>query len=160
MATGADIQRPPGRQRREGFTLVELMIVLVIMGLLAGAVVLALPDGRLSLPQEAERFAAALLRARDEAVFRGGQVRVVAAGGVYRFERRAGRDWRPLDEAPFRARPFEDGTQFTAAPDATVVFDPTGLANPTEFTFARGQARRTVVVDLAGNVSLDAPRPF
>ncbi|MGO4611150.1 Tfp pilus assembly protein FimT/FimU, partial [Variovorax sp. 2RAF20] len=70
MATGADIQRPPGRQRRGGFTLVELMIVLVIMGLLAGAVVRALPDGRPSLPQEAERVAAALLRARDEAVFR------------------------------------------------------------------------------------------
>jgi len=136
------------------------MIVLVIMGLLAGAVVLALPDGRPGLPQEAERFAATLLRARDEAVFRGGQVRVVAADGTYRFERREGRDWRPLDEPPFRVRAFEDGTQVMASPEAVVVFDPTGMANPTEFIFARGQARRTVVVDLAGNVSLDAPRPF
>ena len=136
------------------------MIVLVIMGLLAGAVVLALPDGRPGLPQEAERFAAGLLRARDEAVFRGGQIRVVASDGEYRFERREGRDWRSLEEPPFRARAFEAGTQVTAAPDGVVVFDPTGLANPTEFTFARGQARRTVVVDLAGNVSLDAARPF
>ena len=136
------------------------MIVLVIMGLLAGAVVLALPDGRPGLPQEAERFAAALLRARVEAVFCGGRIRVVTSDGEYRFERREGRDWRPLDEAPFRARAFEAGTQVLAAPQAVVVFDPTGLANPTEFTFTRGQARRTVVVDLAGNVSLDAPRPF
>lgn len=136
------------------------MIVLVIMGLLASAVVLALPDGRPSLPQEAERFAAALLRARDEAVFRGGQVRLVASDGQYRFERREGRDWRPLDQAPFRARVFQADTEVTAAPKAVVVFDPTGLADPAEFTFTRGRARRTVVVDLAGNVSLDAPRPF
>jgi general secretion pathway protein H len=136
------------------------MIVLVIMGLLASAVVLALPDGRPGLPQEAERFAATLLRARDEAVFRNGQIRVVAADGAYRFERRDGRDWRPLDEPPFRARAFEAGTQVAAAPEAVVVFDPAGLANPTEFSFTRGQARRTVIVDLAGNVSLDAPRPF
>nr|WP_276310641.1 GspH/FimT family pseudopilin [Caulobacter flavus] len=159
MATGADTPRNAGR-RRGGFTLVELMVVLVIMGLLASAVVLALPDGRPGLPQEAERFAASLLRARDEAVFRGERIRVVARDGAYRFERRAGRDWLALDEPPFRAGAFEDGTQVTAAPEAVVVFDPTGLANPTEFTFARGQARRTVVVDLAGNVSLDASRAY
>lgn len=136
------------------------MIVLVIMGLLASAVVVALPNGGPSLPQEAERFGAVLLRARDEAVFANHQVRVVLAADGYRFEQRQGRAWQPLETPPFRAGAWTVGTQVTIAPEAAVVFESTGQATPAEFAFARGDARRTVVVDTAGNVSLDAPRPF
>ena len=49
--------RAPAK-RRNGFSLVEMMVVLFVMGLLAAAVVLTLPgDGR-ALREEGERFAA------------------------------------------------------------------------------------------------------
>ena len=52
-------------RRRNGFTLVELMVVLFIIGLAATAVVLAVPEQGGSLQAEAERFAARAKAARD-----------------------------------------------------------------------------------------------
>lgn len=133
------------------------MVALVIMGLLVSAVVVALPRGGLTLPQEAERFGAVLLRARDEAVFANHQVRVVLAADGYRFEQREDRAWRPLETAPFKAGAWPAETQVTAS-EAGVVFEATGQATPVELAFSRGDALRTVTVDTAGNVTLDAPR--
>lgn len=133
------------------------MVALVIMGLLASAVVVALPREGLTLPQQAERFGAVLLRARDEAVFANHQVRVVLAADGYRFEQREERAWRPLETPPFKAGAWPAETQVTAS-EHGVVFEATGQATPVELAFARGDAYRTVTVDTAGNVTLDAPR--
>src|SRR6185503_10002070 len=64
---GADTEHGMSR-RRKGFTLVELMVVIVIVGLAAAAVVLALPERGGSLHAEAERFAARAKAARDDAI--------------------------------------------------------------------------------------------
>ncbi|MFY7894647.1 MAG: type II secretion system protein, partial [Phycisphaerales bacterium] len=40
-----------------GFTLIELMVALFIIGLVAGAVVLALPGDSAALSEDADRFA-------------------------------------------------------------------------------------------------------
>ena len=55
-------------KKESGFTLVELLVVLVIIGLAAAAVVLAIPDPEGSLQTEAERFAARAKAARDLAI--------------------------------------------------------------------------------------------
>jgi len=52
-----------------GFTLVEIMVVLTIVGLTAAVAALALPDGGAAARQEAERLGARLLAARDHALF-------------------------------------------------------------------------------------------
>ena len=63
MTPGAKVRAA----NRAGFTLVELLMVVAIIGLAAGAVVLSVPDPRPSVAEDAERFAARLSRAREEA---------------------------------------------------------------------------------------------
>ena len=66
-------------------------MVVAILGLAAGAVVLAVPDPRPAVGVEAERFAARLSRARDEAVLSNRPVAVeVTRTGPVRLRS----DWR------------------------------------------------------------------
>ena len=94
--TGAD------RVRRAGFTLVEVMVVTALIGLAAGAVVMTLPDPRPPVGQQAEVFAARLVRAREEAILTGRPVAVTADARGYGFEVFAGGEWGPLEDGLFR----------------------------------------------------------
>src|SRR5690606_30071026 len=78
----------PRRFGEAGFTLVELMLVLAIMGLAAATVMLTLPDSQRGARDEADRLAARLAAVRDLAVIEGrGTAAVISASG-YGFERR------------------------------------------------------------------------
>lgn len=141
---------------REGFTLVELLMVVAIIGLAAGAVVLSVPDPRPSVAAEAERFAARLARAREESILSNRPVAVEATVTGYGFSVLDGAIWSTLDDGPFRPETWTAGTMVepSGAP-VRVVFDPTGLAEPATVTLTRDRKSRTVTVDGAGEVSLD-----
>lgn len=133
------------------------MVVLMIMGLLATAVILTLPDGKMSLSQESARFAARLLRAREESLLSNRQVRVEVSSADYRFDIRDGRDWRALDKAPFVTTAWVEDTRVASRDGAgAVVFEPTGQASGAEFTLGRGGSGYVVSVDVAGNVAVHA----
>ncbi len=131
-------------------------MVIAIMGLAAGAVVLAVPDPRPAVGAEAERFAARLVRARDEAVLSNRSVAVDLTATGYAFSAFDGADWSPLTDGPFGPEDWQAGT--AVEPGGTgdrVVFDPTGVAEPASLTLARDGRRRTVTVDGAGEVRID-----
>jgi general secretion pathway protein H len=141
---------------KEGFTLVELMMVVAIIGLAAGAVVLSVPDARPSVAADAERFAARLSRARDEAVLSNRPVAVEATPAGYGFSVFDGADWTPLTDGPFGAETWTAGTTVTPANGPVrMVFDPTGVADPASLTLARERNSRTITVDGAGEVRID-----
>ncbi|MBA3050238.1 MAG: GspH/FimT family pseudopilin [Alphaproteobacteria bacterium] len=154
MTPTSETGRSRTRRSRAGFTLVELLMVIAILGLAAGAVVLSMPDPRPSVAADAERFAARLSRAREEAILSNRPVAVEATATGYGFSVFDGAAWSALDAGPFGPETWTAGT--TLAPDGPVrlVFDPTGAVEPAALTLTREGRSRTVTVDGAGEVTL------
>lgn len=155
---------------RNGFSLVELMVVVFVMGLLAGVVVLSLPGDQRALRDEAERFAARTLAARDEAIGGARPVALVVGGAGYYFERRIDAGWQPLDPSRFglvawkpgTAAVLSGGTSEAAQAGAPaqrqrLVFDPVGLASSeARVRISRGNQAMAVRIARDGSVKLDA----
>ena len=140
--------RRQGR-KEDGFTFVELMVVIVIIGLAAAAVVLAMPEPGGSLQSEAERFAARAKAARDAAIVEARPIAIVVDARGYDVLQRTGGEWR--------ARAHHDwveGTRPETADPAGVRtrFDSTGLAEPVNLTLARGNRRVAVAIGQDGSV--------
>ena len=102
------------RPRANGFTLVELMVVLAIMALAATAVVLTMPGEERTVRSEADRLAARLAAARDVAVIEGRSVAVNFAPSGYGFERRIAGEWQPLPGRAFEQRSWPGNVRFAA----------------------------------------------
>lgn len=115
-----------GNRSEEGFTFIELMVVIAIIGLATAAVMVNLPDPRGSLVDEAERFAARSAAVRDEAILMARDTRVTVTPGGYSFEQRRRGTWQPLSGKPLTPAQWKPGT---VAKPTEIIFDPTGLAS-------------------------------
>lgn len=149
--------KPLWRSAEHGFTLVELMIVIAIVGLTSAAVLLAIPDPRGRLADEAERFAARAHSVRDLAIIksRATSVRVTPEG--YAFDRRRDGAWLPIEVKPFRSEAWGQGTSAIVGPDGEerVSFDSTGLASePLDVTLVRSGERMRVSIAIDGEVRI------
>ena len=153
---------------RNGFSLVELMVVLFVMGLLASVVVLSMSDEGRALRDEAERFAARTVAARDAAISGARPVAVVVGRAGYYFEQRRDGGWQPLAPERFGLVAWEPGTSASvvggvgeaaagAAPERQrVLFDPVGLASSeARVRLSQGSRALTVSVARDGTVKLD-----
>jgi len=144
-----------------GFTLVELMVVLVIVGLMGVAVVLTAPGDADTLTREADTLAARLLRAQEEAILTTRAVQVVVDTQGYSFERQDFGQWQPLHEGPFEPVAWAEDT--TALLDdrreqVSFRFEPTGGGRETQVLLGRHDRQLRIRVDAAGEVGVDAPR--
>jgi general secretion pathway protein H len=148
-------RRDPGSRRddKSGFTLVELMVVLVIVGLMSAAVVMAMPDPRGALRGEALRFAARADAARERAMMDNKPVALVLKEGGYGFEWRTGGEWRPVGRRPFVAQDWSEGTHASIeGGESRIVFDSTGFAEPARLRLERGKEVARIEVSDGGRV--------
>lgn len=102
-------------ERGRGFTLIEILVVLVIMSVLLGMVsVLAQPDGKALLRVEAERLAQLLDLAAAESRLAGKPIAWTADGRGYRFWQ-ASEDalWFEIDDDLLRPRSLPSGMRIS-----------------------------------------------
>ena len=132
--TGA--MSPSARRRAAGFTLIEILVVMVILGVLATGVALVLPDT--AERQREQRVQALLRQARQAARF--AEVRGIAHawqldGGLARIQERPADDWLDLDAVA--AKPLVFGTELALA--ALEVEGQTGSATRGRVVFLPGE---------------------
>jgi general secretion pathway protein H len=102
-----------------GFTLIEILVVVVIVGVLAAALTIAVAGGsERQLSNTAEQFQALLGQACSEAELSGREVGVVLAADGYAFRRLDGTTWRDFErDNALRERHWPAGLRFDATRD-------------------------------------------
>lgn len=97
--------------RAGGFTLLELLVVIVLLGILTAGVMLSLGDGgqEARLKQEAQRLQHLLTLASEEAVLQGQEYGLLPYLQGYRFLRLDGAEWVQQEDSLFRHRHLPEG---------------------------------------------------
>ncbi len=110
-----------------GFTLIEILVVIVLIAIAATLVTVKLqPDDRGLLREEALRLAALLTQARDEAVITGASIGWRGASDGYSFYRRnAERQWQAIEgDEVFHSRNLPTDARITEIEIADVKVNP------------------------------------
>lgn len=149
---------------RRGFTLIEMLVVLMVMGLLAGLVTASsAPDDRLLLRAEVERLAQLLDLAATESRLSGKTIAWTAYGPGYRFWRVSETsDWSPINGDVLRARTLPPGMNISdlrvenmhmrSSEDMRLQFKPHGKGPAFSIEMSLGKARYTVANSPMGEV--------
>ena len=143
--TGARSCRDAPCSRGRGFTVIELLVVIVILGIVAGMVTLSVaPSEQRRLTEELDRLAALFRLAHDEARISGRAITWEAGADGYRFlvsdDERGGNE----SDDPLRPRiwPFE--VQEVDAPE--IVFGREPLMSPVRVEIVT--PTRVVIMDI------------
>jgi general secretion pathway protein H len=134
------------------------MVVMVIIGLMASAVVLTLPSDRSRVRGEGEALAARLVAARDLSIVGGRDIGVAIDAAGYGFSSRSRAGWQPVAEKALAAHAWPAGMAANIAieGESALVFDTTGAATPAQIELRQDGAAALISVDGAGAVRIDA----
>ena len=153
---------PTESENASGFTLVELMVVLLIIGLMASVVVFSFPSGSSKLEEDAQRFAARTAALRDNAILQSRPMAVQVTPSGYSFlERRKG-SWSVIEDKPFVSTDWSSGVTANTGDNGTMMisFESTGLPSDQAELVLQGDAQsRRILIAPMGDVKLAGAAP-
>ncbi|RMO89005.1 proteinral secretion pathway protein GspH [Pseudomonas syringae pv. philadelphi] len=147
---------------QRGFTLIELMVVLVIIGIASAAVSLSIKsDPAMSLRKDAERLAKALDIAQAEARADGRPITLTGDGRGFGFRRRADQGagyYRFMDDSQLRYRTWETrSVRISVEPKQQVVFNAEWIVAPLRIQLSDGQQSLSLQRNALGQLQVVSP---
>jgi general secretion pathway protein H len=166
LAVGFESNGFPASDAHRGYTLVEVLVVVLLVGITVGLVTVNLGHGdRDVVRDEAERLAVSLQQAQDEAVMTGTPLAWLGEVKGYRYLRRGpDRNWVPLeggDAFPPRQLPAPvrvadvTGAAVRADAGALVVLSSIALASPVRIVLEANAERAAVEVGVSTRVVVE-----
>jgi len=153
------------RHDEAGFTLIEVMLVVFIIGLSAGVVVLSLPERADPARQALDDFVKAVHLARDQAVLSGAPIGLSLSEEGYSLQSWQQGKWQEMRLSSrlgesLDVRLISHGSEVTRAdlpgnwPD--LMFDPTGVGSSALLRVRAGGQAYDVSLTELGEVTVDA----
>jgi general secretion pathway protein H len=157
---------PPRSPRSRGFTLLELLVVIVIAGIVLSLVAVnAMPNDRSRVLDEGARTARLFELAQEEAQLRARPLAWEADNQGWRFTESTPRGWVPLVTdvlAPGRWHAPMDAVQILDGPGVglppRLVFGREAIDQPFRLTLQRAGFRVDVTGDGSGRYQSEAPQ--
>lgn len=158
---------------QRGFTLIEIMVVMLVIGIVIGMISVNLePDRETPVRDEARRLALLLQTVQQEAILQGRVFAVMIEREGYSFLiLNDNREFTPVSgDEVMRARPLPPGIVISAVKVEGVpengetrkprlILLPTGEISPFTLTFSRGDVRWRVEGTLTGEITAQTAAP-